>query len=113
MLGSKAGFKCNFAECTRTYELKQNLTRHINVVHKQSKIKCNLCETKLSSALSMRSHNKKCHKGDNRCKEFVVLLNQRKDKSPKIKDWKVIDKGKIKGEQVCSIKYQQIYNKYI
>ena len=39
-------------------------------------------------------------------------MNQRKDKSPKIKDWKVIDKGKIKGEKVCSIKYQQIYNKY-
>ena len=56
--------------------------------------------------------NKKCHKGDNRCKEFVVLFNQRKDRSPKIKDWKVVDKGTIKGEQVCSIKYQQIYNKY-
>ena len=47
MSGSPAGFRCNFADCTRTYELKQNLTRHINEVHKQSKIKCNLCEARL------------------------------------------------------------------
>ena len=80
MSGSKVGFRCNFEDCTRTYEQKQYLTRHINVVHKQSNIKCNLCGTRFSNPSSLETHNYKFHRGDKGCKEYVTQLRKEKDK---------------------------------
>ena len=91
MSRSKVGFRCNFDDCTRTYELKQNLTRHINVVHKQSKIKCNLCGTRFSNLSSLITHNYKFHRGDKGCIKYVFQLKKEKEKKRRERDEKLIE----------------------
>ena len=58
-IGSK--FFC--AECGKSYQSKQGLNLHTNVVHKGIKFSCDSCEKKFTSKQSLDLHTNAVHKG--------------------------------------------------
>jgi len=81
----EANFQCDL--CSKTFTLKQGLTRHIKVIHEQVKdYACEACDYKATSKYNMELHQGSMHNGMRPKKQQCPHC----DKTPYKLDWHIL-----------------------
>ena len=66
-------FRCD--QCTKTFDLEENLKTHVKVVHLKQRLKCDLCEKSFQNKVLLSKHVKSFHERERfHCKECDKLF---------------------------------------